>query len=212
MDTAISFYFDFSSPYGYFAATRIDDLAARHGRTVRWQPILMPAIFQVTGGVPLPSVPIKGTYVLRDFERTAHEQGIAYRKPEQFPVLSMAPARAMQWIAASAGEAAAVTFAKRVFRAYYSEGVDMCDPAQLALLASEQGIVGEALIAGMQSPAIKQAFKQANDQAIADGVFGSPFVIVDGEPFWGFDRFDQIEACLRKKAEGGAGFVWAKAG
>ena len=28
------------------------------------------------------------------------------------------------------------------------------------------------------------------------GVFGSPFVIVDGEPFWGVDRFDQLERWL----------------
>lgn len=212
MSAAIVFYFDFSSPYAYFASTRIDALAARYGRTVRWQPILLPAIFQVTGGSPAPSVPIKGSYVMRDFERTAHEQGIAYRKPDQFPVLSIAPARAMQWIAASAGEAAAVTFAKRCFKAYFSEGIDMCDPAQLAVLAGEQGIAGDALLAGMQSPAIKDGFKQANEQAIANGVFGAPFIIVDGEPFWGFDRFHQLEACLCRKAEGEAGFVWAKAG
>jgi 2-hydroxychromene-2-carboxylate isomerase len=23
-------------------------------------------------------------------------------------------------------------------------------------------------------------------------VFGSPFIFVDGEPFWGADRFDQV--------------------
>jgi 2-hydroxychromene-2-carboxylate isomerase len=28
-------------------------------------------------------------------------------------------------------------------------------------------------------------------------VFGSPLVIADGEPFWGFDRFDQLEALLK---------------
>jgi 2-hydroxychromene-2-carboxylate isomerase len=29
-------------------------------------------------------------------------------------------------------------------------------------------------------------------------VFGSPYVIVDGEPFWGFDRFDMLEEWLRR--------------
>ena len=32
----IDFYFDFLSLYGYFASLRIEDLAARHGRAVRW--------------------------------------------------------------------------------------------------------------------------------------------------------------------------------
>jgi 2-hydroxychromene-2-carboxylate isomerase len=36
----IDFYFDFSSPYGYFASLRIDELAARYARTVNWRPYL----------------------------------------------------------------------------------------------------------------------------------------------------------------------------
>src|SRR5690606_26371174 len=34
MPAPIEFYFDFSSPYGYMASTRIDAIAARHGRSV----------------------------------------------------------------------------------------------------------------------------------------------------------------------------------
>ncbi|HKA43994.1 MAG TPA: DsbA family protein, partial [Burkholderiales bacterium] len=46
MGTApIDFYFDFSSPYGYFASNKIDELAAKHGRTVIWRPILLGAVF-----------------------------------------------------------------------------------------------------------------------------------------------------------------------
>ncbi len=41
MADSIDFYFDYSSPYGYFAAMKIDDLAARHGRSVNWKPILL---------------------------------------------------------------------------------------------------------------------------------------------------------------------------
>ena len=29
------------------------------------------------------------------------------------------------------------------------------------------------------------------------GAFGSPYVVVDGEPFWGHDRLDQIERWLK---------------
>ena len=34
------------------------------------------------------------------------------------------------------------------------------------------------------------------EAALATGVFGSPYIVVDGEPFWGMDRFDQIERWL----------------
>ena len=45
-------------------------------------------------------------------------------------------------------------------------------------------------------PPLKEALKREVGDAIARGVFGSPFVFVDGEPFWGLDRFDQIESWL----------------
>ena len=50
--------------------------------------------------------------------------------------------------------------------------------------------------AAIDDPAIKDALKREVDAAIAAGVFGSPFVIIDGEPFWGLDRFEQIERWL----------------
>ena len=49
----IDFYFDFSSPYGYFAAEQIDALAARYGRSVLWHPFLLGVTFKVTGLAPL---------------------------------------------------------------------------------------------------------------------------------------------------------------
>lgn len=44
---------------------------------------------------------------------------------------------------------------------------------------------------------IKDKLRVAVEGAIARGVFGSPFVFVDNEPFWGIDRFDQIDKWLR---------------
>jgi 2-hydroxychromene-2-carboxylate isomerase len=34
------------------------------------------------------------------------------------------------------------------------------------------------------------------DKAIAVGAFGSPYIVIDGEPFWGSDRLEQIEKWL----------------
>ena len=66
MADPIDFYFDFSSPYGYFAAEKIDALAAQHGRGVNWRPILLGAVFKVNGQQPLANIPLKGDYAAHD--------------------------------------------------------------------------------------------------------------------------------------------------
>ena len=67
MSHSIDFYFDFSSPYGYLAAQKIDALAAKYGRTVNWRPMLLGVVFRQTGMAPLTQIPIKGDYSRRDF-------------------------------------------------------------------------------------------------------------------------------------------------
>ena len=49
MANPIDFYFDFSSPYGYLASEKVEALAAKHGRSVNWCPILLGVVFKVTG-------------------------------------------------------------------------------------------------------------------------------------------------------------------
>ncbi|MGE5649520.1 MAG: 2-hydroxychromene-2-carboxylate isomerase [Bacillota bacterium] len=197
MSKPIDFYFDFSSPYGYFASTRIDQLAERYGRAVKWHPLLLGVIFKTTGGAPLPAVPLKGDYAFRDFERTARFHDIPYARPELFPLPTQLAARAMLWIEQSQGEAKAVEFAKAVYRAYFADGKKIIDPDVIVPLASAIGIEAGALIDGANGADIKERLRVDIEAAVARGVFGSPFVIVDDEPFWGFDRFDQLEAYLK---------------
>jgi hypothetical protein len=53
-----------------------------------------------------------------------------------------------------------------------------------------------ALTAACDDPGIKDKLCLAVDAAISRGVFGSPFIIVDGEPFWGHDRLPQVDRWL----------------
>jgi 2-hydroxychromene-2-carboxylate isomerase len=197
MSGSIDFYFDFSSPYGYFASTRIEALAAKHGRTVSWHPVLLGVVFKTTGGAPLPMVPLKGPYSLRDFERSARFHGIAYRRPAQFPLATQLAARAMLWVRQTQGDAKAVEFANAVYRAYFVDGADISQADTIIGVAAGLGLDGAALVEGAGSGSIKEALRADVDAAIARGVFGSPFMIADGEPFWGFDRFEQLDAFLK---------------
>lgn len=199
MSTPIDFYFDFSSPYGYFGAAMIEPIAARHGRTVRWHPILLGAVFKITGGAPFPTIPLKGEYANHDFARCARYYGLRFALPSKFPVATHNTARAFIW-ADDQNEPLAKQFALALYRAYFEEDVDISDTANVARIAASLGFDAKRLLAALSDLSLKERLRAQNEAAIARGVFGSPFFFVDGEPFWGSDRLPQIEKWL---TEGG---------
>jgi len=197
MAKPIDFYFDFSSPYGYFASTRIEALAAQYGRSVNWHPLLLGVVFKATGAAPLPLVPLKGDYSLHDFERTARFHGIEYRRPTEFPIATQCAARSMLWIDKQFGRDKAVEFAHHIYHAYFVDGIDISRPDNVAQVATHMDLDGAAVIDATNNPLVKEQLKTNIEIAMSRGVFGSPFIIVDDEPFWGFDRFEQLEAFLK---------------
>jgi 2-hydroxychromene-2-carboxylate isomerase len=195
MSGQIEFHFDFSSPYGYLASTKIDVLAAKYGREVVWRPILLGATFKVTGLPPLPTVPLKGHYSRHDFARSARFHGVPYSHPSVFPIATQAPARAFYW-ADARDRLKAKALASALLKAYFVDDVNISNPSDTAAVAASMGFDRAEVEAALNDPAVKEKLKTEVDAAIGRGVFGSPFVFVDGEPFWGFDRFDQIERWL----------------
>jgi 2-hydroxychromene-2-carboxylate isomerase len=195
MANAIDFYFDFSSPYGYFAATKIDDIAAKYARTVVWRPILLGAIFKITGQQPLPTIPLKGSYAKHDLARSARRFSIPFKLPSKFPIAGQAPSRAFYWVG-DRDPALARKLAQALYRAYFAEDRDISSPEITANVGAKLGINRDELVQALNDPAVKERLKSEVDAAIERGVFGSPYIIVDGEPFWGSDRLEQVEKWL----------------
>jgi 2-hydroxychromene-2-carboxylate isomerase len=191
MAEPIDFYFDFSSPYGYLASTEIDGLAARHGRSVTWRPFVLGAAFKLTGQRALTEQPMRGDYARRDFARSARLLGVPFKMPEPFPFFALAASRACYWLEDPEQSKA---LAKAIYHAAFGEGRDITPVPVVAELAAGLGIGG--LEQGLEQPATTAKLRDATDQALARGVFGSPFFIVDGEPFWGHDRLDQLDRWL----------------
>jgi 2-hydroxychromene-2-carboxylate isomerase len=52
------------------------------------------------------------------------------------------------------------------------------------------------LAQALNDAAVKERLRIEVDAAIERGVFGSPYIVVDGEPFWGSDRLEQVDRWL----------------
>lgn len=192
----IEFYFDFSSPYGYLGAQRIETVAAEFGRTVLWRPILLGVIFKITGQTPLVSQTMRGPYAARDMARSARKLGVKFALPEAFPFSSVYPCRIFYWIDGRAPEEAKV-YARTVYDAAFGGNKPAAEPEAAVDLAVGLGHDRAAVLAGMQDAGIKERLRKEVQQAMDKGVFGSPFFIVDGEPFWGNDRLGEVREWLQ---------------
>jgi 2-hydroxychromene-2-carboxylate isomerase len=193
----IEFYYDFSSPYAYIGANRIEDIAAAHDREVIWRPILLGVVFKATQAAPLTTVPLKGEYSKHDFARSARYYNIAYKMPSKFPIASQAPGRGHYWLEGQ-DKALAKRFSLAAFTAYFVEDRDISSPDVAADVAASLGVDRAAFLEAIGSDAIKQRLKDETQAAMDKGVCGSPFFIVDGEPFWGADRLSMLSAWLER--------------
>ncbi|NND91802.1 MAG: 2-hydroxychromene-2-carboxylate isomerase [Granulosicoccus sp.] len=196
MSQQIDFYFDFSSPYGYLASERIEGIASRQGHLVIWHPILLGAVFRVTGQGPLTEIPVKGGYAIRDFQRSAREHDLIYSHPEVFPVGAVSACRATLWLRDHQDpsvQAKTGQFVHAVYRAYFAQGQDITQASVIAELADSLQLDSQALLTALANQVLKDALRREVDQAIDRGVFGSPMMFIGDEPFWGHDRLEQLE-------------------
>ena len=115
--------------------------------------------------------------------------------PSRFPVPTQAPARVVLWLKRSEPSKVAAAV-HSLYRAFFFDDVDISAPDNVATIVATCGVDRDAARAAIDDPAVKDALRIENESAIALGVFGSPFIIVDTEPFWGLDRFDQIDRWL----------------
>jgi len=193
MAAPLHIHLDFISPYGYFASLRVEALAARHGRTVAWHPMLLGvAVLKVMGLKPLMDTPLKGDYVDRDVRRYAREHGLPMQRQPRDPVMNpLACGRALAWVNRHQPERAGEVV-HAIYRAYWGEAQDLSTPVSL------EPVVGATIAQASAGEEAAALLRAEVDASLAAGIFGSPTLLIDGEPFWGVDKLEQAERWLQR--------------
>jgi 2-hydroxychromene-2-carboxylate isomerase len=187
------FFFGAMSPYSWFAAERIERLLPQ----ARWHGLFLGGMFKANGRVSwgLTEERAKG---IADCDERAGAHGLGpIRWPDPWPTVDLHVARAMVYADA---RQVLKPFALSAMRLAFLEGEDIGSLATVLEAGRRVGIDSSELEGALQDPAVKQGLREANDQAIAMGVFGVPTVIVDGEIFWGDDRLRDATDAYRSVA------------
>ena len=195
--TPIRFYFDFTSTFSYIAIQKIDELAARYGRTVDWRAVSLGHVFQAQGVTPPPMVPKKFAYLEIDFPRSCAFAGLPCRMPDPFPP-DVKLARVVFWYFKARDEQKSHAYARAISLAVFGHGKPVATAEQIAAVYPELSAAG--VTAAGADPAAKAAVVGSLQDAQADGMIGAPFMVIDGEPFWGADRLDHVAARLAQRA------------
>jgi 2-hydroxychromene-2-carboxylate isomerase len=186
------FFFDYSSPYAYLAATRIGDVLPE----ATWRPIAFGALIRQIGKVPWSLRPGREAG-MREVEERAAERGLPpVRWPDGWPdrSYSLLPLRA-GLIAEANGRLR--EFSAEAYRLMFGEGRTLTEPEPVLEAAVAAGLNREAVAVRLENPEIKARLRAYTDDAIARGVTGVPTVAVGGALFWGDDL---LEAAARAAA------------
>jgi 2-hydroxychromene-2-carboxylate isomerase len=193
----IRFYFDFISPFGYFASLCIDELAQRHGREADWTSMLVGiSVLKVMGIPAIASLPLKGAYVINDARRYARRHQVEFERVHAAPISRPVEAgRAFAW-AKEVDQAAAKRLAALIFKAYFVRCLDIADERVLRSCMTEAELSWSAFAAARADGTAAALLRRNVDASLQLGVFGSPFFIVDGEPFFGLEKLPVVEEWL----------------
>lgn len=195
----IDYYFTVISPFAYLAGTRLEEIADRHGATITYKPLDIMALFARTGGVPVPERPEgRQIYRLQEIRRQAAKREMpVVLKPAHFPT-NAAPAAYAIIAAQAAGKGDLGALVHGLMRACWAEEKNVAEDAVIRDCLSAAGfdpaLADRGLLAGAETYAANL------EEAVARGVFGSPFYIADDdERFWGQDRLDDLDLHLAGK-------------
>ena len=188
MAKTIHYYFATISPFAYLAGDQLEQKAP--GEIV-YHPIDLVAVFSATGAIPLAQrSEQRKDYRLIELERIAKRRQMPINKnPKYFPINNRPANCLVLAVRETGGDVAKITQA--LLTAIWAEERDISDLDTLKAIATEVG-VDSALVD--QIDQYEALLDQESQQAIEAGVFGSPFYIVDGEPFWGQDQLEHALA------------------
>ena len=191
----LEFVFDFASPNAYYVYQVMPGILERTGAELEVVPTLLGGLFKITGNqapfVAFGGIKGKLEYDMLESKRFQEKHGIdKFVFNEHFPMNTIT---IMRGLVAAQELGIARQYIDVVLAAMWEQGEKMDDPEVVERVWRAGGLDADALMALIQTDAIKDKLK-ATTQAMADrGAFGVPSFFVGEEMFFGKERLGQVE-------------------
>ena len=200
-NNVIDYYYTLDSPWTYIGDRLFHQMAEKYGASINHKPVDLGAVFQVSGGLPLPKrAPQRQAYRLVDLQRWRAYRGVELNlHPKFFPADATLGCLMVTAAQREGCDAGALSYA--CLRAVWVEDRNIADLATLKAVAEETGMDGAALLAAAETPDIRAIFDARTEEAKERQVFGAPTYVYRGEPFWGQDRLELLERALSGEVE-----------
>ena len=196
----LEFFYDLTSPWTYLAFTGIQPIAAQHGVTVEWRPILVGGVFnEVNKELYAQREAAFGnerrmSYMMKDLGDWAALRGVEINWPDFHPSNAV---KCMRGCFAAEERGLLVEYSRAVFEAYWGRCEDVSNEAVLAAIVADLGMDAAAFLSRIGEQDIKDRLRHNTDEVIARGGYGSPTLYIDGDDmYFGNDRLPLVEAAL----------------
>lgn len=186
-------WFDFISPYAYLAWKAAPAFCEQHQLRLEPKPVLFAALLNHWGQLGPAEIEPKRVYTFKHCVRRAARDQVPFGLPPAHP---FNPLLALRVVALEIDPAERVRIIDALFDATWGGGGGIDSPDKVASILTKLDLDAADLIARAGQAEHKLAFRAANEEAIAHGLFGVPTLAVDDELFWGSDAFPDLAARL----------------
>lgn len=192
----LDFYFDYLSPYAYFAWRQVVPLCESYQVELRIHPVVFGKLLDHWGQLGPAEIPPKREFAYKYSYRYATLHGFAFNPPKYHP---FNPLHALRLSLREVCGEKQRQVISAIYSAGWSHGKDIGDPNELSAIVDSLGLDGARLLEKTRTPASKETLQKETQEAIKHGVFGVPTTIVADQLFWGNDQFEHITLCLEDK-------------
>lgn len=192
----IDYYFYSASPFSYLGHNLVCEVADRHKATLRFKPVNLFALWEISGAVPPGQrPPPRQRLRLIELQRFAALRGVPIKpNPLHWPVDATLADNVVAGLVEAGHDPR--YFMGKVFAGVWARDENVADERVLASYLSQVGLDPVLALTDAKTPEIASIRDRNSREAIAADAVGVPTYVLNGEPFWGQDRIELLDQAL----------------